>query len=163
METVHYLLFFHLIGFGILFSTVLAGWILHHQYMGASDYTAKRIILESLRPIGLLSPLAILVMLVTGIGNMHVRGLGIFTEPWLSTKIVFFLLAATTGVFSGIQSSKRRKLLAQVFDGKAPAGSVERVAALDRQTRLFFIIQFVLLLIILVLSIVKPGPSALPH
>lgn len=163
MEAVHYLMFFHLIGFGVLFSTVLAGWILHHQYMSASDNKTKSIILDSLRPIGLLSPLAILIMLVTGIGNMHVRGLGLFAEPWLSTKIVFFLLAAVNGVFSGIRSGKRRKLFAQVTDGKASAGSGERMAAFDRQMRVFFIIQFVLLLMILVLSIVKPGPSTLPQ
>jgi uncharacterized membrane protein SirB2 len=154
---------FHLIGFGILFSTVLAGWILHHQYMSASDSKTKGVILASLRPIGLLSPLAILIMLVTGVGNMHVRGLGLFTEPWLSTKIVFFLFAAANGVFFGIRSGKRRKLFSQVIDGKAPAGSDEKMAAFDKQMRVFFIIQLVLLLLILVLSIVKPGPSTVPH
>jgi uncharacterized membrane protein SirB2 len=163
MEVIHYLMFFHLIGFGMFFSVVLAGWILHHKYLNAGDNRTKGVLLGTMRPIGLLSPLAILIMLVTGIGNMHIRGLGLFSEPWLSTKIVFFLLASVNGIYFGARSGRRRKLVAQLENGTAAAGTDARIAAFDRQMRIFYIVQCVLLLTILVLSIVKPGPPIVPH
>ncbi len=162
MEFGHLLLIVHILGFGLLFTTLVAGWILHSQYTKASDFGTKGIILRSLRPIGLLSPVGILIMLLTGIGNMQVRGLGLFTESWLSTKILVFIIAAINGTVFGIRASKRGKLVAQMADGSAPQGADLSIGALDKQLRLFYIIQFVLIVIILALSIIKPGRYEMP-
>ena len=162
MNFANFLMLLHFLGFGLLFSTLVAGWVLHSQYKSAIDFSTKAVLLKSLRPIGLLSPMAILLMLLTGIGNMHVRGLGLFTESWLSTKIVVFILATLNGIVFGVRAGKRARLIGQMADGSAPQGTDRSIGNLDRQLRLFYIIQFVLLLIILILSIVKPGRYAAP-
>ena len=162
MELGQLLLLVHFLGFGLLFSTLVAGWILHGQYKNAKEFSTKAVILRSLRPIGLLSPIGILLMLITGIGNMHVRGLGLFSEAWLSTKIVVYAIASINGIVFGARAGKRGKLIGLMADGSAPQGTDKSVDALDRQLRLFYIIQFVLLLIILTLSIVKPGRYGTP-
>ncbi len=162
MEFGNLLLLIHFLGFGLLFTTLVAGWILQSQYTNASDFGTKGIILRSLRSIGLLSPIGILIMVLTGIGNMHVRGLGLFTESWLSTKIVVFIVAAANGIVFGIRAGKRGKLVAQMANGSAPQGADHSLGTLDKQLRLFYIIQFVLILIILGLSIIKPGRYVMP-
>jgi uncharacterized membrane protein len=146
----------------LLFSTLVAGWMLHGQYKKATDFSTKAMVLRLLRPIGLLSPVGILLMLLTGIGNMHVRGLGLFTESWLSAKIVVFVIAMINGLVFGARARKRARLISQMADGSAPHGTDGTINVLDKQMRLFYIIQFVLLLIILTLSIVKPGRYVMP-
>jgi len=162
MDLAHLLMLLHFLGFGLLFSTLVAGWMLHGQYKKAIDYSTKAIILRLLRPIGLLSPVGILLMLLTGIGNMHVRGLGVFTESWLSAKIVVFIIATINGLVFGARAGKRARLISQMADGSAPHGTDGTINALDKQIRLFYIFQTALLLIILALSIVKPGRYGLP-
>jgi uncharacterized membrane protein len=157
MDLTHFLMLLHFLGFGLLFSTLVAGWMLHGQYKKATDFSTKAMVLRLLRPIGLLSPVGILLMLLTGIGNMHVRGLGLFTESWLSAKIVVFVIAMINGLVFGARARKRARLISQMADGSAPHGTDGTINILDKQMRLFYIIQFVLLLIILTLSIVKPG------
>jgi len=157
MDLTHFLMLLHFLGFGLLFSTLVAGWMLHGQYKKATDFSTKAMVLRLLRPIGLLSPVGILLMLLTGIGNMHVRGLGLFTESWLSAKIVVFVIAMINGLLFGARARKRARLISQMADGSAPHGTDGTINVLDKQMRLFYIIQFVLLLIILTLSIVKPG------
>ena len=157
MDLAHFLMLLHFLGFGLLFSTLVAGWMLHGQYKKATDFSTKAMVLKLLRPIGLLSPVGILLMLLTGIGNMHVRGLGLFTESWLSAKIVVFVIAMINGLLFGARARKRARLISQMADGSAPHGTDGTINVLDKQMRLFYIIQFVLLLIILTLSIVKPG------
>jgi uncharacterized membrane protein len=162
MDLAHLSMLLHFLGFGLLFSTLVAGWMLHGQYKKATDYSTKAIILRLLRPIGLLSPFGILLMVLTGIGNMHVRGLGLFTESWLSAKIVVFIIASINGLVFGARAGKRAKLISQLADGSAPQGTDAAINALDKQMRLFYLIQSVLLLIILILSIVKPGRYGMP-
>jgi len=162
MNLSNFLLLLHFLGFGLLFTTLVAGWLLNRQYKGAVDFSTKAVILKSMRPIGLLSPFAILLMLLTGIGNMQVRDLGLFTESWLSAKIVVFIIAAVNGIVFGVRARKRGKLIGQMAEGTAPQGTDKSIRSLDTQLQLFYVIQFVLLLIILILSIVKPGRYEMP-
>ncbi len=64
-------LLFHFIGFGLLVAIQVAGFILDSHYRKATDLQTKATLLRALKPIGLLSPIAIVLQLVTGIGNMH--------------------------------------------------------------------------------------------
>jgi uncharacterized membrane protein SirB2 len=157
MQPIHLSLILHFIGVGMIFTTVLAGWILTGQYKRANDYKTKSQILKSLRPIGLLSPVTILVMLASGIGNMYALHMGVFSASWLTTKLIFFAIMAINGIIFGAKSAKRGKLVAQVAGGSAPTGTENVIAAMDKQQLLFYVVQSLLLLIILTLSVVKPG------
>ena len=157
METQDYVKLVHFLGYGMLFTAGVAGWILGQQYNKAADYKEKSVILRASRPVGLLGPIGILIMLITGIGNMHARSLGVFTENWLTLKILFFAIASINGVFFGIRAAKRGKMVGQLAEGTAPSGTEGKVKSMDTQFRIFYIAQIVLMLLILTLSIVKPG------
>ena len=156
MEPIHVSLLVHFIGIGMIFTSLFGGWIVTGHYRKAADWKTKAAMLRVLRPIGLFSPAAIVVMIVSGFGNMGLLGYGVFTAAWLSAKLVFFLIMAVAGVIGGVKGGRRGKLVAQMAEGSAPEGSERVIASLDKQQRLFSAFQAIILLIILVLSIVKP-------
>lgn len=146
-------LYFHLIGFGLLVTTLVAGILLEMQYRRAPDPAAKSTILRSLRRIGLLSPVAMLIMLITGIGNMTATNAGIFTHGWLTAKIMLFALAVISGILFSVKGRKRSAL--QESAGGAAAAGVQ-LREHNRQISLFYLVLGVLLAIILYLSVWKP-------
>lgn len=146
-------LLIHFLGFGLLVTINVAGFILNRQYRKAPDLQTKATILRALRPIGLLSPLAILIMLVTGIGNMHFLGLGILDMGWLTAKIIFFAIAAISGILMGVISRKRGKLVGEMAAGKAPANADQLLRSYDRQIALSYVVMPVLLISIVWLGI----------
>jgi hypothetical protein len=158
MLPIHFSLLIHFIGLGMIFTTIFAGWILTGQYKRAKEWSAKTLHIKSLRAIGLLSPIGVLAMLLSGIGNMTLgpRPYTLFSDAWLSTKLILFVILAATGVIFGARGGRRNKLVHRIAAGTAPEGAEQAVRALDRQQRWFYILELVLLLIILVLSIVKP-------
>lgn len=146
-------LILHFLGFGTLMTVTVAGFILDRQYRKAADLKTKAVILRSLKPIGLLSPFAILLMLITGIGNMHGIGVGLFDLAWLAYKIVFFAIAAISGIIFGVKARKRGILVHQMAEGKAPAHAEELLRGYDNQMALFYVVMFLLTLIIITLSV----------
>ncbi len=157
MDTNSLLIFFHFIGFGLIMTLLVTGWLLHKQYRSAPDFKTKSVILASARSVGLMSPVAILVLLITGIGNMEIRGLGFSDERWLSIKIVLFAIAATNGILFGIRSKKRGMLVAQLAQGTAEPGAESKLAGMDKAALVFYSIQTILLTAILILSVWKPA------
>ncbi|HLB00668.1 MAG TPA: hypothetical protein VJO14_04715, partial [Bacteroidota bacterium] len=117
------------------------------------DLQTKALLLRTARPIGLLSPIGMGVMLITGIGNMEFRGVGILTEGWLSAKLVFFAVAVVGGVLMAIASKKRGALVHALAAGEAGPDSERRLAALETQITLGYVILPLLLIAILYLSV----------
>lgn len=146
-------LIMHFLGLGLLIATLIPGYIVDSQYRRATDIQTKATLLRALRPIGLLSPLAVLVMLVTGIANMRSLGVGLFDLGWLTAKIIFFALAVISGALFGVKAQKRGKLIQQIAKGEAPPDAESQLKEFDRQQRLFYIVQPILLLIIISLSV----------
>jgi uncharacterized membrane protein SirB2 len=157
MSFLVFTLFFHFIGLGLISASLVGGWILNNQYKRATDWKVKLAAVQSLRPIGLLSPISIAILLLSGIGNMEMEGLGLFSATWLSAKLFLFLIAVVTGVIFGGKASRRAKLVAQIAGGKGPEDAEPAIRALDRQQQLFYVLNSVLILAILILSIAKPG------
>lgn len=148
----------HYIGIGLIFTTLFGGWILNRQYLKAKAIAEKSQVLKVMRPFGLLSPINIAIMVLSGIGNMTIeRSYTLFSDSWLSTKLVFFLIAAGVGMAFGARSRKRAGLVLQMAQSNAPEGAEATVAALDRQHRAFYIFQTAMIIIILLLSIVRPA------
>ena len=145
----------HFVGIGVIFTTIFAGAILNGRYRKAPDWKTKLMILKLLRPIGLLSPVGVAVMLVSGILNMHFSNLGLFTASWLTLKLVFFALTVISGILFGVKGTQRSILVTKLAEGNAPEGTDRSVGILDRQQRIFYFVQLVLILIILTLSIFK--------
>ena len=156
MQAIHISLLLHFVGIGLVFTTLIAGWLLHAQYLKAPDYRSKREILMVLRPIGLLSPFSTLLLMASGLTNMVLLHYDPTTALWLSIKLLLFVAAALAGIFFGARSSRRSRLVSLLAEGNAPAGTEANVAALDKQQRVFFLFQGAVLFVILGLSIIKP-------
>ncbi len=146
-------LFFHFIGFGLIVTLNVSGFILNHQYKSATDLQQKAIILRVMRPIGLLSPFAILLLLLTGIVNMHALGYGPLDAGWLTAKIVLFFIAAILGTIMGIASKKRGELVKGMLIGGGNADAQQKLTGFDKQITILHTTLSVLMLSILALAI----------
>jgi hypothetical protein len=147
-------LFFHFIGFGLLLTTTVAGYILNRQYKKATDVEAKLVILRSIKPIGIISPIAMLLMLITGIGNMHSLGYTLLDLPgWLAYKIILFAIAFISGILFAVKSRKRVIVFQEIATGKSTTHGEQTMASYDQQINLFYLVSAVLLALILFLSI----------
>ncbi len=156
MTSIHILLLIHLLGFAALFTATVGGWILHSNYRNANDLQSKILLLKALKPFGVLSPIALLVMIGSGIGNMIYFGIGPLSEHWISAKLVLVAVLLVNGVIFGQRSVRRGKLLMELANGDTSEATRTSVASLDNQIRVFYFVQFVLLLLVLALAVVRP-------
>jgi hypothetical protein len=148
----------HLIGFGILTTSLLAGFILERKFRREEDFGLKLYTAGISRIIGLLSPIAAALMLLSGIGNIHNRYLGSvlswYDEGWLVAKIVLFAILVVNGAVYGPRLIRQRlKLLRAQAEQSLPPNVHESVRSYNRQITLFYCIQTLLLVLILYLSV----------
>ncbi len=149
-------LLFHLIGFGMIATLLFSGPIAERRFRKAETLEAKVALQRVIRSIGLISPLAVLLLLASGFGNMYYARLGPFTAGWLTAKIIFFGIAIVNGIMAGARGSKRGKLLARLARGETVPGALPDMQRYNKQQSIFYITQTTLVLIILVLSVFKP-------
>jgi hypothetical protein len=146
-------LILHFLGLGLLVSSGSAGIILNRQYKNAEDLRTKALILRAAKPIGLLSPTGMLIMIITGIGNMHFLGVGILDLGWLSAKLVVFAVAMVIGIWMGVVSRKRGALVGAMAAGQADPNADQKLAAFDRLVVMGYIVLPLLLVVIIYLSV----------
>ena len=156
---------FHLFGFGILVTTLLAGWILERQQRKEIILDQKLYILSLSKKIGLLSPLAVLIMLVTGIINIHtVFGSNfrvLFEVGWLAAKIVLFAFLLVNGAVLGpMLSRKRQKYLESVRTQPFTDEIAVTLKSLNRNISTFYLVQWLLVILITFLSVFGTGKHA---
>ncbi|MCX6133479.1 MAG: hypothetical protein NTU47_06650 [Ignavibacteriales bacterium] len=152
----------HLIGFGVLCTSLLAGFILDRKFRAQTDYNLKLITSGIARTIGLLSPVAAVIMLATGIGNIHTRYSGSplswFDEGWLAAKIILFVVLVFNGMVYGPRLTRGRTKLVKEFSAQtAPANAEVLMRSYNSQITLFYFVQTVVLFLILFLSLFGPG------
>ncbi|TAK60522.1 MAG: hypothetical protein EPO24_06615 [Bacteroidetes bacterium] len=146
-------LLFHFIGLGLFVAIQVASFVITSQYKKAPDLQTKLTLLKVMRPIGLLSPIAIVVMIITGIGNMHAFQITLSDFSWLRTKLIVFGIAAVLGIVVGVLSRKRGALVGMMVQGKAPADADAALKKYDRLIGALSLIMPLLLLCIIYLSI----------
>lgn len=145
--------YFHFIGVGLLVTLMVSGTILEMNYRNAATLQDKALLLRVGKQIGIISPFAILLLLLTGIGNMHSLDIGVFTFGWLTAKIIFYAIAAISGVTFGITARKRGALVGKMLKGEAPANADELLKGYNKQVTLFHIVLDLLFFIILALAV----------
>ncbi len=153
---------FHLLGFGFITTSLTAGWILERHIRKTNDGNQKLLLLSASRTIGLLSPIASFLMLITGIANiMNVFGTSLsvlYSVGWLDAKIILFAFMLVNGaVFGPILSRKRTKLIQSIAAQTAPADAEETVKIYGKNLSTFYFVQSLLLLVILFLSVWGTG------
>ncbi len=149
-------IFIHYLGIGILINSILGGFIVHNSYRKSSNITEQLIFLKILRPIGLLGPIGLGIMLISGIGNLMFLGFAsqdVISQRWLMEKLFMFFLVLIIGLYSGIRSKKRATLIEQIISGNENT-KIEK-QKFDKISNTFLIIQTILLLAILFRSAVK--------
>jgi hypothetical protein len=112
-----------------------------------------------LKIIGLLSPIASGIMIFSGISNL--LGLGfafnaqMISMRWIMEKLSLFAIALIYGTIMAIRSAKRGKLVASMVAGNATPEAFLQKERYDKSAKIFFIIQSVLFLAILLRSVFK--------
>jgi hypothetical protein len=152
----------HLVGFGVLCTTLLAGFIVDRKFRSETDFSLKLFTSQIARTIGLLSPFAAILLLATGIGNIHNRYLGStlswYSEGWLVAKIIVFVVLVLNGMIYGPRLTRNRtKLVKALSEQLAPANAEELIRSYNTQITLFYLVQTVLLFLVLVLSVLGTG------
>jgi len=160
--------FLHLIAFGLLTTTLVSGFVLDRRFRKETDHKLKVTIASISRTIGLLSPVAAVLLLVTGIGNIHNRTIGTelewYAEGWLVAKIVLYVLMVLNGSVYGPGLIRGRlKLLNAVAEQSAPPNAEAALRSYNRQISLFYFVQTLLLLLVVYISVFGSGkhPGAL--
>jgi hypothetical protein len=153
---------FHLIGFGLVFTSLLGGWIIERRIRAEQDWNQKLFIGKISRRFGLLSPIASAVMLATGIvnifnlynGNINLW----YTEGWLMAKIILFAFLLINGaVFGPILIRRRTKLIQGIIEKHPTEEAENTIMILSKSITTFYLVQFLLLIFILCLSVAGGG------
>ena len=147
-------LLLHLIGMGLLTTTLVGGFFLHRQYKRAPDMKTKAVIVRSGRTFGLLSPVAMLILLITGVGNMHGLGVGLLELGWLSAKLMIFVFAFIAGIALGVIARKRGALVQALSLGENNPESEARLKSYDGLLSAGYFIMPILMLAIVYLSVI---------
>ncbi|MGD1045194.1 MAG: hypothetical protein ABR936_07690 [Bacteroidota bacterium] len=153
---------FHLIGFGLVFTALLGGWIIERRIRTEKDWNQKLYVGRIGRRFGLLSPIASVVMLLTGIvnifnlynGNINLW----YTEGWLIAKIILFTFLLINGaLFGPILIRRRTKLMQGIAEKTTLEDAESTFKILSKSITTFYLVQFLLLIIILCLSVAGGG------
>ncbi|MBS4029152.1 MAG: hypothetical protein KGZ58_11035 [Ignavibacteriales bacterium] len=150
---------FHFIGIGLLSSSLFGGWLIHNAYLREKNLQVQAQILRVLKPVGLLGPIGLGLMLITGITNIIGLGFASMSDTismrWLMEKLTIFVIAGVNGIVFGIRSAKRGKLVASMVEGNAPADAQLQKDKFDKSAKIFFYVQAVLFVAILLRSVLK--------
>ncbi len=154
--------FFHIVGVGLVFVVVVGGWLIHRKIVKEKDPHLKLYVSQSGRIVGIMSPFVALLLLLTGIGNIYNRDLGTdlhwYSEGWLVAKIIFFAVFVVNGaLFGAILARKRNVLLRTIDEHNAPPDAEATLGNYNRQFMWHYLVQFLLLTIILLLSTFGAG------
>ncbi len=161
MNWFHISLFFHLLGVGMIFTLLFAGPIIEANFRWENDVRMKQHAAKMLRSVGLLSPFGALVLILSGIGNMIFLKItvgALFGEyAWLGVKLLLFILLLGIGmVFSPKAARQRALLLDQMNQINPPEDANDRMEALNSKQTMFFVANWALVVVIVLLSLFKP-------
>ncbi len=146
----------HLLGYGLIISVLIATPILEYYLRRAESYDDALKLATIISRIGLLSPIAAIILFISGALMMGMYGYGIFTHGWLTGKLLIFLVMVVTGAYSSMNVGKqRREIYNDLIDGKDnPKLPGELIRVHNRQSQ-YTRIQAIFLLMILILTVYK--------
>ncbi len=154
-------LFFHLVGVGMIFTLLFAGPIVEANFRWENDIRMKQHAAKMLRSIGLLSPFGALVLILSGIGNMislHMTVGDLFGSAWwLGLKLLVFIVLLGIGMAVSPKTARQRAmLLDQMNQINPPEDANDKMESINSKQTIFFVANWVLVVIIVLLTIFKP-------
>lgn len=149
-------LLFHLIGYGVLISVLIATPILEYYLRREESYKDALKLANIISRIGLLSPIAALLLLISGILMMQLWGYDLFSHGWLTGKLLIFLVMVVTGVYSSMTIGReRRKIYQELIDGKDNPKLPGEILRIHNRQSQYTRIQSLFILMILIFTIYK--------
>jgi uncharacterized membrane protein SirB2 len=145
-------LFFHICGVSLLFGGSLFIRILESQFHKAESPAAADAIHRALSRIGMTSPIASLLLLVTGIMNILLLHIAVCETHWLMAKLACFLLAIPVGILQGKTYRKRSADVAVVARETSSETVKQSIEMLTRRIDVFWKIQITLIVAALALT-----------
>jgi len=152
----------HLIAFGLVMATLIPSFVLDRKLRAEPDWGKKLQIGGLMRVFGMFAPVNIMLLLLSGIGNIYNRFLGSpdpwYDEHWLLTKLGLFVIIIFNAILVAPRlGMKRAMVIKALAEKKDDGGGNEAYAALNKKITILFAVQSLLLLGILWLSVFGPG------
>ena len=153
-----YAIIVHFLGFGLVSALLTMSLLLERKFRSETDWDRKQYILGLMRPFKVLGPLAGIIMLLSGIGNIYNRFLDSpepwYDEGWLVAKIVLFIIfAVTSSVGARLLMAKRMQLVASVIQQAHPADADQSLKRSNRAHTILYLAQLILLVAIVYLAV----------
>jgi len=142
----------------MIFTLLFAGPVLESNFRWENDLRMKLHSAKLLRNIGLLSPFGALVLVISGIANMialEITFANLFgSQAWLGIKLLIFIVLLAMGmVLSPKNARQRLALLEHLSQPNPPEDIDDRMDSINKRQTIFFVINWVLVLIILMLTL----------
>lgn len=152
-----YAFFLHIVGVGLVCTSVLGRWTLERRFRKEDDVKLRLHTTSLIRSIGLLSPSAVVLLILTGVANIINVFAGTsaawYSQPWLVTKLVLFAILVVNGMLPGPLLIKKRERLLPADTEDAPSGDWQiQVSHLNKQISWYYLVQSLLILSIIYLS-----------
>ncbi len=144
-------LFFHIVGVSLLLGGTVFIRMLESQFHKAATPAEAGAIHRALSRIGMVSPFASLLLLITGTFNILLLHIAVNETPWLEAKLVCFILMIPVGILQGKAYRKRSDAVVAVTPSAGPKdGNVEM---LTRRIALFWKVQSTLIVAALAMTL----------
>lgn len=146
-----FIFFFHLLGFGLMTTSIAIGWFLNFRFTASQGHDVRESVESMMRTTFVLFPIAALLLLATGIGNIFNLYYGTpllwYQQGWLVIKIILFGVMLVNGtVFGPLTNRKRMKIIRNTAEDAATEAGQKNLKYLNKQMNWFFTVQTVLLL-----------------
>lgn len=146
-------LFLHIVGVGLIFAGIVAVPVVESMFRSALDARSAHTLHKVIMRLGLITPVASGVLLISGIFNIIAAQLIIFREGWLILKLVFFIIMLIIGFLQGRSFRIRGRIVEAIALDNAPETAATDIAMLTRRLATFGRIQTSLLLLILLVTL----------
>jgi hypothetical protein len=156
MMLLHWTLLLHIIGVGLIFASLLGGLAIHFRFLGSRDWIARAATLPVAKTIGLFSPAGVIVLLLSGIGNIAALSLLHPMPFWLHLKLSIFLVLVALGVWSAILARKRAGRIVALASGNPPPDTELKLRSNEALISSVYLVQALLTLAVVAISVIKP-------
>jgi hypothetical protein len=156
MYLFHWTLLFHIIGVGMIFASLIGGIVLHRRVRGTRDWGQRVILLPVMRSMGLFSPAGVIVLLLSGIGNITALSLVNPMPGWLHLKLTLFFVLLVLGIWGAVLSRRRASLTTLLSGGSGSSELETKLTSVESVLSALYFAQGLLVLAIIAISVIKP-------
>jgi uncharacterized membrane protein SirB2 len=138
-----------------MFCSIIAVPIVESMFRSAHDAASALMVYKVILKIGLLTPIAAGILLLSGTATIITVQYSVFNEKWLLLKLAFFIIMNLLGFLQGKSYRIRGRLVESLALGNAPETAATAVGMLTRKLATFNRLQTSFLCIILLITLFR--------